>query len=565
MLAIDPLAGAVAGAILFGILQYVRRTVRVARWADSGRSLRLQQIRENLVGLAADPEHPRDWRPVILAFSEHPERRAALLRFASWIEGGSGFVTAVRVVEADALRESPLRHLEAEIEKDIEALGYHGIRPGGSRPTRRRKPCRRLLSSHGIGALRANTVLVNRLPKGAEPTDETPARACSGSNSRTAHGLGCNLVVLDSEPSEIVALDATRPEPAPDRRLVPGGRLEPARPAARLPHHPHRRIGRTPGSGSWPRAPSTMSEEQTRETLPEMLSEVRIDAEAIVVDRIDPATVLETLRGRLAGVPAVHAARRPGHRARAAGLLSSTGRACRWWRSCWLLRTSNWTRIPRKCRSLNLSLNPSLNLILIPIRCLLDLFHRAGLASCAAADRLSRLRGWSMARSSLILLWIVLIAAGVGGTLQSYADTPDPQQESADPALDLNQYVGQVVYLDFWASWCAPCKQSFPWMIALQDQLDDQGLVIVTVNVDRDRKAAERFLEKLESDLPVIYDPEGEIAAAYELEGMPSSYIYDRAGVLRASHIGFNPDQAEEIEEQLLVLLAEEVEDAQGD
>jgi len=69
MLAIDPLTGAIAGVILFAILQYVRRTVRVSRWADSSRSARLKQIRENLIGLSANPEHPRDWRPVIVAFS----------------------------------------------------------------------------------------------------------------------------------------------------------------------------------------------------------------------------------------------------------------------------------------------------------------------------------------------------------------------------------------------------------------------------------------------------------------------------------------------------------------
>lgn len=135
------------------------------------------------------------------------------------------------------------------------------------------------------------------------------------------------------------------------------------------------------------------------------------------------------------------------------------------------------------------------------------------------------------------------------------------ENESASE-LDLEAYRGQVVYLDFWASWCAPCKQSFPWMIELQDRLGEEGLVVVTVNVDRDRKAADRFLAELDSDLPVIYDPEGEIAGRYELEAMPSSFVYDRKGVLRETHLGFHPGKVAEVEAELAALLAEEVDDA---
>ena len=293
ILAIDPLAGAFAGAILFGLLQYVRRTVRVARWADSGRSMRLKQIRENLVGLAADPEHPRDWRPVILAFSEHAERRAALLRFASWIEGGSGFVTAVRVVEADTLEESPIADLEAEIENDIDELGitaFARVIPA----VQAQEALQSLLSSHGIGALRANTVLVNRLRKGADRTDETRLNLF-GQQLRTAQGLGCNLVVLDSEPSEIATLDATALD---ERRIDVWYRVGTSSRLALLLAY------LTTRTSDWKDAqvrlvasrPSTMSEDQTRETLSEMLKEVRIDAEAVVVDHIDPESVVEHSR-----------------------------------------------------------------------------------------------------------------------------------------------------------------------------------------------------------------------------------------------------------------------------
>ena len=87
MLAVDLSAGVVAIAVLFAIFQYLRRTAGPARWADSRRSHHLQQIREHLLAAGAEPDHPRDWRPQILAFSDDPRRRAQLLRFSSWIEG----------------------------------------------------------------------------------------------------------------------------------------------------------------------------------------------------------------------------------------------------------------------------------------------------------------------------------------------------------------------------------------------------------------------------------------------------------------------------------------------
>jgi amino acid transporter len=290
MLAIDPLAGAVAGAILFGILQYLRRTVRVARWADSGRSLRVREIRENLVGLAADPEHPRDWRPVILAFSDHPERRAALLRFASWIEGGSGFVTAIKIIGEDADAGTPAKALEQEIRADIETLGVTAF----ARVVPAKHPdeaLAALLAGHGLGELRANTLLVNRLQKGAPLTDESRLRRF-GHQLSTARGFGCNLVVLDAEVAEIESLDAT---PVNERRIDVWYRVGTSSRLALLLAY---LTTRTP---DWKDAtirliaarPSTMSEDQTRETLAAMLAEVRIKAQAVVVDRIDPVSVQE--------------------------------------------------------------------------------------------------------------------------------------------------------------------------------------------------------------------------------------------------------------------------------
>ncbi len=118
MLAIDMTAGIVAVAVLFGIFQYLRRTAGPSRWADSRRSHHLQLIRENLLASTTAPEHSRDWRPQILAFSDNPQRRSQLLRFSSWIEGGSGLTTAVQILEGTGLKMHKLREdAEAQLQR----------------------------------------------------------------------------------------------------------------------------------------------------------------------------------------------------------------------------------------------------------------------------------------------------------------------------------------------------------------------------------------------------------------------------------------------------------------
>jgi thiol-disulfide isomerase/thioredoxin len=78
--------------------------------------------------------------------------------------------------------------------------------------------------------------------------------------------------------------------------------------------------------------------------------------------------------------------------------------------------------------------------------------------------------------------------------------------------LDLTAYRGKVVYVDFWASWCAPCKQSFPWLGNLVREYASQNFVVIGVNVDKDRDRADRFLNETPADFPIVYDPKGQLA-----------------------------------------------------
>jgi thiol-disulfide isomerase/thioredoxin len=123
--------------------------------------------------------------------------------------------------------------------------------------------------------------------------------------------------------------------------------------------------------------------------------------------------------------------------------------------------------------------------------------------------------------------------------------------------LDLASLRGRVVYLDFWASWCAPCRQSFPWMETMKRTYGAQGLEIVTVNLDRDRADADKFLKQFHPTFDVRLDPKGELAELYKVQGMPSSVLIDRRGVIRFTHVGFRPVDGPVYETQVRELLAE--------
>lgn len=124
------------------------------------------------------------------------------------------------------------------------------------------------------------------------------------------------------------------------------------------------------------------------------------------------------------------------------------------------------------------------------------------------------------------------------------------------PAFDLDQYRGKVVVLDFWASWCKPCRQSIPWLNEMKSRYAHDGLVVIGVNVDAEHADAERFMHAVRIDFDVVFDPDGELAKRFKVQGMPSSFVFDRAGNLVESRIGFRDAQKAGHEAELQRLLS---------
>ncbi len=118
-------------------------------------------------------------------------------------------------------------------------------------------------------------------------------------------------------------------------------------------------------------------------------------------------------------------------------------------------------------------------------------------------------------------------------------------------ALDLAAHRGKVVYVDFWASWCVPCKQSFPWMNTMHRQYGKDGLVIIAVNMDQVRAEANAFLSKYPAEFKVHYDPEGKLAPQFKVRGMPTSALLGRDGKVLLIHEGFKSKDAATLEQAI--------------
>lgn len=152
--------------------------------------------------------------------------------------------------------------------------------------------------------------------------------------------------------------------------------------------------------------------------------------------------------------------------------------------------------------------------------------------------------------SGAALQWLLAATLLLTATVQ--ADAPDTVEWPA--VRDLR---GKVVLLDFWASWCAPCRKSLIWMNDLQKRYRAAGLEVVAVNLDKDRSLAEQFLAETPVSLRIEYDPDGALARTLRVETMPSSFLIDRSGSIRQRHRGFRLVQQSTREQQIVQLLKE--------
>ncbi len=153
------------------------------------------------------------------------------------------------------------------------------------------------------------------------------------------------------------------------------------------------------------------------------------------------------------------------------------------------------------------------------------------------------------------LMLAALLAAALNAPAFAAGEAPNFSLDGRGAPVNLAALRGKFVYLDFWASWCAPCKRSFPWMGSLQQRYGASGLQVVAINVDNKRADAEQFLAATPAAFMVAYDPTGATPKKYAIKGMPSSVLIDPAGNIIATHTGFTADTPAQVERDIELAL----------
>ena len=171
-------------------------------------------------------------------------------------------------------------------------------------------------------------------------------------------------------------------------------------------------------------------------------------------------------------------------------------------------------------------------------------------------------RTGATATAIVTALAAALLVAVPGTEAGTGSSGPAPQfslDARGGSKISLTQYKGQVVMLNFWASWCGPCRQEMPLLESIYKKYNKMGFTLIGVNVEPDSKDAEGFLKQLQTPVsfPVIYDKDSTVSKAYDVQGMPSTVIIDRKGNIRVLHRGYKPGDENEYLNSIRTLVRE--------
>jgi thiol-disulfide isomerase/thioredoxin len=150
---------------------------------------------------------------------------------------------------------------------------------------------------------------------------------------------------------------------------------------------------------------------------------------------------------------------------------------------------------------------------------------------------------------------VVMLAAALGASsasaLEKGAPAPQFDLQGLDGEVKLTKLQGKVVYVDFWASWCGPCRQSFPWMNEMQAKYGARGLQVVGINVDANNADARQFLTSTPARFTIGFDPQGATPRSYGIKGMPSSVLIGPDGKVLLEHSGFRDADRADLESKI--------------
>ena len=160
----------------------------------------------------------------------------------------------------------------------------------------------------------------------------------------------------------------------------------------------------------------------------------------------------------------------------------------------------------------------------------------------------------------MVALGAALLAVASSHAAPTLVRTPAPDfalRSMDDANIRLSEYLGQVVLINFWATWCGPCRQEMPLLQALHDKYQRAGLVLLGINIDEERDEAIEMARTLQISYPILFDERKDVSRAYQLGTMPLTVLVDREGVVRYVSEGYKPGYEQRYTEHLRELLGE--------
>jgi thiol-disulfide isomerase/thioredoxin len=184
--------------------------------------------------------------------------------------------------------------------------------------------------------------------------------------------------------------------------------------------------------------------------------------------------------------------------------------------------------------------------------------------TAAFVVRMRSLRGVHVPMTALAALLCLAPAAGARDKAAAPVAAPVFVLPGRSGEVSLAALRGRVVYVDFWASWCGPCRASFPWMSQFAERERAKGLAVVAINLDKDRTLADAFLSQYlapealgpRDSFQVAFDPAGKTAEAYHVQAMPTSFLIGKDGTILLRHAGFDPRRTADLEQHIEEALA---------
>mgnify|MGYP001150329443 FL=1 len=162
-----------------------------------------------------------------------------------------------------------------------------------------------------------------------------------------------------------------------------------------------------------------------------------------------------------------------------------------------------------------------------------------------------------------LLLIGALLASGLSSanttTVNVGAEAPDfALRSAAGPNLRLSEHRGQVVMINFWATWCGPCRQEMPKLDEIFARYEPAGFTLLGVNIDEDSAQAQRLADELGVTFPLLFDDEQDVSRLYDVQAMPMTVMVDRSGTVRSVHYGYRPGMEQRYLDEVRALLRED-------